>query len=184
MTAPVLLADAKEYLNFKTTINDTELQKFIDRGIAEAERRLGAIVPVDVTEKHDGGRSTIVLRQPRAVALVSVTYADGTTGDVTTFDIDTDTAVLYRSSGQPACFSGGSRYVTVIYTAGFSSYPPDLVEGLLELIKYNWETQHGSNRGGAAPGYAEEPETQGPTPGDWPPRVQQLLGPYIVPRVG
>lgn len=178
---PITLAEAKEYLRFERTTNDAKLQKFIDQTVAEAEARLGPLTPVVRTERHNGGSDTIVLREPRAVALISVAFADGSSPDLSTFDLDPESGVVYRTYGQP-CFPYGSRSVTVTYKAGWSPVPPDVKEGLLELLRFNWETQQGSNQG-ARPGFSEQEDVQQQQPWEWPPRTQQLLAPYVTAKV-
>jgi len=178
----VTLADVKAHLNMAGSGNDTELQRFIDVAEAAISNLVGPLTPVTVTEVHNGGRGSIVLRQPVAVSLTSVAYADGSAGS-SSYTLDGTTGILYYGDSY-GCFPGGPRNVTVTYLAGWASLPADLVHAVKELVRELWETQRGASTG-ARPGFTD---TQDPTYGGgglplMPPRVVQMLEPYIVPKV-
>lgn len=179
----VTLAEAKTHLNMTGSSNDAELQRFIDVAETAIGNRVGPLTPVSVTEKHNGGASVIVLRQPRAVSLTSVSYADGTTSTLSDYDLDTDTGILYWNYGTAGYFGGPARNVTVTYMAGWASVPEDLRQAVKELVRHLWETQRGANSG-ARPGFADTEDVQtGGDFGSWPPRVAQLVAPYVCPVV-
>ena len=177
----VSLDDAKAHLQMRTDVNDAELQRFIWAADAAVAQKVGPLAPVTVTERTHGGGTSIVLRQWPVRALTSVTYWDGSTVDVSNLDLDTDAGVLYWQWGTSGYFTAGTRNVTVTYTAGWDQAPADLEQAVLELVRHLWETQRGNNTP-ARPGFTDEPAVPGAF-SSWPVRVQELLAPYIVPRV-
>ena len=176
----VSLADVKAHLQMESSVNDVELQRFIDVAEAAIGTRVGPLTPVSVTEKHSGGGTCLVLKRPRAVSLTSIAYADGTTSTLADYDLDQDTAIVYWNVNTTGRFPGAGRNVTVTYTAGFASLPADLVHAVKELVRHLWETQRPNRllRGASVDDL---------TPGafsSWPIRVQELVAPYIAPLVG
>ena len=180
----VSLAEMKKHLNMSGAGNDAELQRFIDVAEAALSNRVGPLTPVTVTERHDGGAPLIVLRQPRAVSLTSVTYADGTASTLSDYDLDSDTGVLYWNYGTAGRFAGSRRNVTVTYVAGWASLPLDLVDAVKELVRELWETQRGASSG-VRPGFTDNDDNSFGVGGLplFPPRVEQLIAPYVVPTV-
>ena len=177
----VSLADVKTHLNMTGTANDTELQRFIDVAEAAIGNRVGPLSPTSVTEVHNGGSGTIVLRQPVAASVTSITYTDGAAG--AGYTLDGSTGIVYYGDNYGA-FPGGPRNVTVTYIAGWTTLPADLAHAVKELVRELWETQRGSNQG-ARPGFTDTEDPDFGTGGLplFPPRVAQLIAPYIVPRV-
>lgn len=184
----VPLSEIQQHLQMTVGTND-ELQRFVDAAETAIGHRVGPLTPESRVEKHPGGGSLIILRSPRAVSLTSIGYADGSTGSLGDFDLDTDTGIIYlaygSATGRFPCGYGAasSRFVTVTYQAGWETLPEDLRQAVKELVRHLWETQRGANTG-ARPGFADTEDV--PSVGDfgsWPPRVQQLVEPYQVPKV-
>lgn len=179
----VSIADVKTHLNMSSIANDGELQRFIDAAETAIGHRVGPLTPVEVTETLDGGRDCLILRNPRAVSLTSVTSADGTTTTLTDFDLDTSTGIVYWRYGTAGSFTYGRRNVTVTYLAGWDPLPADLAHAVKELVRHLWETQRGASTG-ARPGFADDDTaTVAGAFSSWPVRVQELLEPYTVPSV-
>lgn len=173
----VSLADVKTHLNMTTTANDTELQRFIDVAETAIGHWVGPLTPTAVTEKLNGGGTSLVLRYP-AVSLTSIAYADGTASTLSDYDLDTATGIVYWNFGTAGRFPGSSRNVTVTYQAGFTSLPADLVHAVKELVRHLWETQRPNK-----PGRTSGDEFVPGSLDTYPPRVQGLLAPYRTPVV-
>lgn len=180
------LREVKQHLqmNLLTVTNDDELLRFVLAAEKAIGHRTGPLAPVSVTEKHDGGRTLIILHNPRAVSLTGVTYTDGRTTTLSDFDLDTDTGILYWGYGTAGAFTSGCRNVIVQYRAGFSPLPEDLRQAVKELVRHLWKTQRGADTG-ARPGFTDTQDAE-PVAGSfssWPPRVQELVAPYSTPMV-
>jgi hypothetical protein len=181
----VPLNEVKEYLqkDLVKITNDDELLRFLRVAEAAIGHKTGPLVPEARVEKYDGGSDAIVLRSPVAVSLTSVTFADGTTSTLADYDLDPTTGILgwnYNTTGR---FPSGRRNVTVAYTAGFAAIPDDLTQAVMELVRHLWKTQRGASTG-VRPGFDDNQE---PVPGafsTWPTRVQELVAPFVAPRVG
>jgi len=176
----VTLTDVQAHLQMTAAAN-AELQRFIDAAETAIGHLTGPLTATATTERHDGGGSTILLKQPRAISLTSVTYADGTTATLSDFEIEGTVGLLCWKYGTAGVFPGGRRFVTVTYSAGFTTLPADLTHAVKELVRHLWETQRGNTSG--RPGFADEPVVIGAAH-SWPTRVQELIAPYCPARVG
>lgn len=174
----VSLADVKEHLRITSDDLDAQLQKFIDRATTAMSHYVGPLVPTTVTRVLDGGEVSLILPDFPVLSLTSVGYADGSMIDLDDLDLDLSTGIVHWGYGTAGRFTGGSRYVTATYTAGWQPVPEDLQQAVLELVRHLWETQRGNK-----PGRASGDETQSGSFGTWPPRVQELIAPYRVPVV-
>ncbi|MGZ6838628.1 MAG: hypothetical protein ACXVGE_22435 [Blastococcus sp.] len=167
-------------MDLARTQNDAELQRFINAAEAAVARHIGPLVPTVFTESYDGGRATILLRQPNASAVTAITYGDGSTVTATDLAVDPSSGLLYWKYGTYGTFLGGKRYVSITYTAGYATLPDDVDEGIKELVRHLWLTQRGNNS--SRPGFQDEPPVAG-SYATWPDRVRELLDPYHSPRV-
>jgi len=163
------LAQAKTHLNITVTTYDTELQTFIDSAEAVLTKHVGPLEATAITERLNGGVDTLVLRKSPVISLTSVTPYQGTALTLTDLYLDTATGLVTYNSG--AAFT--ARFYTVVYSAGRSSLPADLLMADKELVRHLWATQRGagSSRPGSTPAEA-------PTPGAGhalPYRVQELI---------
>lgn len=157
----ILLAEAKLRLNKTTTVDDTELQAMLDAAEAEYVELIGPLTGT-VVEKASGGHALIILSDPRATALTSVVYDDGTVVDVADLDLDTSTGILHWGYNTAGSFTYGSRNVTVTYTV---SLPANHREAIIaDVAGYFAATQRGSSSAGPrlpGEGYGDAYEAPG-----------------------
>jgi hypothetical protein len=165
------LAQAKTHLNITVTTDDTELQTIIDSAEAVLTRYCGPLEETVTTERSPGGVYTLVLRKSPVISLVSVTPYQGAALTLTDLYLDPATGLVTYNSG--AAFT--SMYYTVVYSAGRSSCPADLLQAVKELVRHMWDTQ----RGRLAPGGPRASDSASNTlPGAGyllPFRVQELI---------
>lgn len=180
----VSLNELKQHLNMSLskTTHDEELRRFLAAAETAISHVTGPLTPTPTVEKHHGGAATIILRHPRAVALTSLAYSDGTTTSLDDFDLDTETGIVHWGCGTAGSFPSGVRNVTVSYTAGFSEIPTDLKHAVKELVRHLWETQRGAV---TRPGFtdSEDSAVLAGAFSSLPERVQQLIQPYAIPTV-
>lgn len=170
------LADARRHLNITSGTHDGEIQRHIDAAEAVIAEKCGPLASTTVTERVRGGRG-LVLRQPPAISLTSVTPADGTALTLSDLYLDGDAGVVTDESG--ACFT--ARHYDVVYEAGRATVPHDLVAAIEELVRHTWMTQRGPT---ARPGSRESESAANTLPGAGyllPFRVQELIAPHIQP---
>lgn len=168
-----------------STISDEQLQPFLDSAIEVATDYCGLIVPTEVTETYDGGRSTIVLRGWPVVEVTTV--LDGYTATTPTatstagsdgWTLKKNAGVLSRvaAGGTPRAWSEGTDSVTVTYTTGLDPVPASVALGLLILAQH----LYGSKVGQASQRPAGT--TAGPmTAYAVPNRVLELWRPFMRP---
>jgi hypothetical protein len=177
----ITLDELKQHLqmDLTKTTNDVELLRFLRAAEKAIGHRTGPLVPEQRVEKHDGGVRVILLRCPVAISLISVTYADGTSSTLSDYDLDTEIGLLGWNFGTRGWFNGGKRQVTVTYMAGFSEVPEDLKQAVKELVRHLWETQRpvATSRTRTAASIDVTPNPGSYT--SWPPRVQELVAPYV-----
>lgn len=180
MAAPVTLSDAKTHLNITASTYDTELQSFIDRAAAAAERRLGhPMVVASVVETHDGGAPALRLRRvpehPGVVAITTVTE-DGAAVSSGGYVLNAAAGLLYRgTSSSPDTWASGTQNVVVTYTSGYATVPDDMKLATLELVRHLWTTQRGGMDGRNAFAGDDYPAGSGWT---FPRRVVEVLDSY------
>lgn len=118
-----------------TKVDDLEqLQWLCQVATDSVERDLGRIIlPRTVTEAHQGGGPTILLRSTPVISVTSV--AD--TGVTVTDWVLGSGGVLYRNPGR---FSYGPESVTVTYLAGYLDPPRCVRQAALILIQNLWQS--------------------------------------------
>lgn len=193
-TWPVTAAEAKTQLSKTDTVDDTELQGFVEAITAVVESITGPIAATSYTESIDGGESTIALRHLPVVSVTSITEYQGnnavTLTEATTpagatsglnYSLDKATGVITRLSGPGWAypFFVGTRNIVVTYTAGYATAPANVRLAALELIRENWtQSKNGGRRPQTDDGY---------TINGWfvPNRVHELLRPNAqIPGIG
>jgi len=152
--------DVRQHLNLTDTTQDVEIQGFIAAAQAIVENITGPVLPKDVTETFDGGQVSIVLTEWPVLSITSVVEnsngESSTLAEITAPYSDT-TGLSYRadySIGVLTRWSGTMQYkwapgigsVTVSYTAGRASVPPDVRLAALRLIEHLWTSQQRSGR--------------------------------------
>ncbi|SCL31967.1 hypothetical protein GA0070616_4366 [Micromonospora nigra] len=141
-TAIVGLADAKRHLNIPATdtTDDEELRGFILSASAVVEDVVGIVARRTVTETASGGGRHIILERPPVLEVAEV-LVDGQAVDAGDYTWS-PSGLLARRSGVWPC---GLRNVEVMYVAGKSVVPHNIVDATLELIRINWRPQAGGN---------------------------------------
>lgn len=134
------LADAKTHLNITGSTNDTELQAFIDAAEAAIGKRVGPLTSTSVTARVDGCAPALVLPTAPAISLTSVTPVGGSALTLADLYLDTETAVIQWN--RYGWFTA-DRY-DVVYAAGRSTVPLDLLQAVKEMVRYLWDTQRGN----------------------------------------
>jgi hypothetical protein len=171
------LADAKTHLNITTPDSDVELQVMIDSAEAVIAGLIGPLTSTVTTSVVDGRGSVLVLPVTPVISLTSITGAAGDSVTTANLSIIPPGIVAYNMMGtnDPGLFFFPSRWYTVVYNAGRTTVPADLLLAIKELLRHLWQTQRG---GAVRPGSG--PDTQ--SPGYLiPNRVAELLGPYLQP---
>lgn len=173
---------AKTHLNIPamTDVSDDELQDFINAAEAAVERACGPLAPTSITERVKGSRAMLKLRVTPALELTSVTPVGGSALTLSDLYLDQSAGVIEYDTGG----SFGSRAYTVVYVAGRDPAPDDLRQGVKELLRHMWKTQRGRAPGrvGSVTAAGSEEVTVGLAPdtfGNFPPRVAQLVRPYV-----
>lgn len=202
---PVTLAEAKTHLNITSTVNDGELQGFIDAATEVIETYVGTVATgttqtdtfvTDSTNlwpyhygtwpRYTYGTRTIDLRHGpvQAVTSVSVSSMDGAnavTMDASSYRLDPVLGTVTVIDG-----SAFGPLVTVTYTAGRATVPATVRLAALILIQHLWETQRAGSELPSAPS-PDFDETANPGFSNSgfiiPNRVHELLTPYLLPPV-
>lgn len=185
----ITLTQAKSFLNISGTASDTELTDFIASASQYVVNRIGPVSgSPTVSEWHDGGSPSIVLRTLSPIQSVTsvtetygtVTYtltgitldsAPATTAYGYTVDLDHG-LIVRRASGVAVPFASGTQNIHVTYVGGFATVPADIIEAVQYLVKHAWETQ----RAAKGPG-------TGPPSGENLKRANEILAARIVPGI-
>lgn len=192
----VALGDVKDALGIVSAdrTQDAELLRITSGIIPVVENIVGPVVSRACDEWHDGGGTSIRLRNRPVISLTSVTEYRGPTpytlSVVATPDVGTTYSVMLDSTfgrvtrrsagGGVTAFPGGTDTVHVVYTAGRATVPPNIRDGAIELIRVNYQQ---TQLGGAPPfGQTASPDTFA-DPGQFilgffvPNRVREMLEP-------
>jgi hypothetical protein len=140
--AIVGLAETKKHLNIEPddTSADEELRGFILSASAVVEDVVGAVARRTVVETCSGGSGLVRLATVPVLSVDQV-LADGTLVDPGDYSFAASGMVVHRWG----CWPTGLRNVEVTYTAGRLVVPPNLLDGVKELIRINWRPQEGGN---------------------------------------
>lgn len=183
--ALLTLEEAKAQLNLTTSIDDTELQTYVDAVTAVIEEYIGPVEPREVTEQHDaeGGRRVLVLRTTPVLSLTSLEplLDGGVSYPVDGLVLDPDTGEVRRRNR--SCFYGLLLATLQAGRAGVPPIPPTINLAGRMLVQHLWRTQHPARSGGIAGG-GEDFSVGQPIPGFGyavPNRVLELLAPYRLP---
>lgn len=174
---PVSLSEVKDHLNLapERLQSDDELRTFINAATSAIEARVGPLTRRTITEVHNGGVSGILLRQPPALSITSVTENGST---VTGFSLSPGGGVLTKTNGYSrSAWVDGYGNVTVSYVAGRTYIPADIRQAVLELIRHLWTTQRGQQ------GQRRQDEFVVGQGYSLPNRVLELIAPYELPGI-
>lgn len=169
------IATARAHLNITGIAHDTKLESVIDAAEAVIAQRCGPLVSTATTVRIAGGGSALVLPVTPALSLTTVTPVDGTALTLGDLYLDTGAGIVTYNSGS----SFSARYYTVVYAAGRTSVPSDLLMAIQELVRHMWETQRGPTR---RPGSTASDATSNTVPGAaylLPFRVSELIAPHV-----
>ena len=174
------LADAKTHLQEKTTVNDGELQDFIDAAESAIAAQIAPLTPTAFTERVRGGRVLLVSTLP-IVALTSVTPVFGSALDPTFLYTDSNAGVIsYYASWFPlpyydVAYTGGRTVTKVAY--------PDLYQTIKEFVRHLWMTQRGGvGTGVRYSGHGTALDTVVPGASyTWGTRISELMAPKLPP---
>ena len=170
----VTIAEVKARLNKTLTVDDAEIEDMILAAEAEYRAWVGPISGT-VVEKHDGGRSLIVLRSANVSEVTAATYTDGTVIDVDDLDLDTLTGIVRWDYNTAGYFTAGHRNVSLTYT--LAALPANHREAIIaDVAGYFQATQNGPVGLPGDEGYQEAWNT---TPVTIFPRIRALAVPSI-----
>lgn len=139
------LADAKNALGKTRTVDDVELQLFVDAVNTWLDKEIGPVVPRTVTETVYASRGVLILSWP----VLSISSA-------TRYGASVSTAGWTEQRGivrAPYAALAGDYAVT--YLAGYSPVPADLQLALRELVQHWWATQRAASPAVGAAGSGE-----------------------------
>lgn len=170
------LSDAKQHLNIDVATYDTELTAMISAAEAMIAKRCGPLASTAKTVVVDGRGYSLLLPTTPVVSLTSVTDNTGATVSVSDLTVLPPGVVQYTSG--PAYFPGW--WYTVVYNAGRSTVPDDLLLADKELVRHLWTSQRG---GASRPGQGggTDQVTFAAQVGSLPTRVLELIAPHVQP---
>jgi hypothetical protein len=175
------LARVKRFLGETSSTHDTLLSEIIaGQSAAMASYMHRAIVEQTITgERHDGrGTDRLVLREFPVTSVAEVRL-DGTAVAAATYELGSDSGLLYRRDGLEAgCFDLGRRNWQVDYTAGYATVPEDLAEAATRQAGTVWlSAEPGDNRLGTRGSVLDVGSVQYLT-GPWAPGVAAVMDAY------
>jgi hypothetical protein len=177
VSPPIALADVKRHLNMTATdyADDDELRFFILAATDLVEGEVGPLARRSVSETHNGGRASVILRQ---APVIQVTDVMENGNPVSSYAVEIDTGILTKTSGYSASvWTEGFNNIEVDYIAGRTSIPAGLQQAILETVRHLWQTQRGTIQRRGGDDY---------TPGQGyslPNRVQDFLRRYSTPGI-
>lgn len=176
MASALSLSDAKAHLNIDVATYDTELTAVISSAEAMLAQRVGSLQSVTRTDRIEGDCYTLVLRVTPVVSLTSVTGFTG--GALTLGDLHVETRSGTVTYNTGACFV--QPWYDVVYSAGRSTVPDDLLLADKELVRHLWTSQRGGasrpGQGGGTDQVAFAAQV-----GSLPTRVLELIAPHVQP---
>lgn len=198
VTEIVDLTDTLAHLNMAMPADaGAKVQTYIDACTVVVEDVVGPVIPVQITEIHSGGDTSIWLRRRPVLSVVSITELIGMTAYTLTeqpvgqavdnFGYSIDDAVngkiVRRSAAStPFPFYGNTGNITVVYMAGRDTVPANIKFGLLELLRLAWQYGQQGNRppfGALSAAGAAEESSVTPTGFLVPNRVKEFLQPSL-----
>lgn len=168
MTLVATLAEAKSWVNYTGTADDTEMTIVLTAASEWVEYAIGGpLSPTVITEMHQVDSNVIQPLKCPLVSVTSITIDQGTAMDSTAYVVDI-TVNMIRSRSSWFC-----GLYTVVYTAGLSAILSRQKTAGLEVFRHLWMTQNGS----AGRGFPGEDLVDTPLGFAVPRRAQELLAP-------
>lgn len=175
------LPAAQAHLSLNSGQYDNELQAMIDAAEAVIARRCGPLTSTATTARVRGASVGLTLPTAPAISLTSVTPVGGTAISLSDVYLNVGAGRVTYNSG--AVFS--SCFYDVVYAAGRSPCPADLLLAVKELVRHMWQTRRGPTR---RPGSEPSEATSNTVPGAayiLPFRVSELIAPHMIqPELG
>jgi hypothetical protein len=188
----ITLAKYKEFEGIDSTTNDLKFQTIIP-AVSQLVKTYCANSFVDFfsTNKTEiftlnWNTHAVQLTESPINSIVSVKERQSYSGTYTTLttssfeyylDYSTDSIIRTDSSGNPKNFPKGVGAVEVVYTAGYSTIPEDLMLAVVDLITYYFKKEHKQRRtlGGAT---LDNPGTSSLDSGGLPDHIKRVLDMY------
>lgn len=167
----VTVEEVKQRLGKASAADDDEIQDMIDRAEAEYVRLIGALAG-SVTERHHGGGSRVVLRNPNATAVTAAAYSDGTA--IAEDDLEIENGIVYWGYNTDGAFTSGTRNVSITYTVAAS--PAHLERIVADVAGYFSASQRGGY--GGRPDFDAVDEAIAYAPMELFPRIKALAASY------
>lgn len=136
------------------SLDDDQVQQFIDTATDIVEDLAGPVVRQTVTEWHDGGHDLIILNSTPVLGVTSVTEYNGSTSQVIAdepedggaftdygFRVNTDAGLIYRTAGGYS--SAWSGRVKIVYVAGRTDVPANMRMAALEAVRLLYSKSQG-----------------------------------------
>lgn len=140
--AVLTVPEAKAHLRIADSASDALVTAFILTAEATIARHVGPLESTSTTCRVVPNGARLALPTTPAISLTSVTPADGAALTIGDLYLNTTAGVVTYNSG--ASFT--ARYYDVVYAAGRSPCPADLLMAVKEQLRSMWE---GSQRGDA-----------------------------------
>jgi hypothetical protein len=169
------LAAAKQHLNITTAESDAELQDTIDDAEALIAKKCGPLTATVTTSRVRGYSGQLRLPITPVISLTSVTPVQGSVLDLSGVVVSASGVVEFTYSG----WFGYGLY-DVVYTAGRTSVPDDLLRGVKEMVRPLWSTQRPGDGGRFAS--STQVQAANTIPGSaflFPYRVEQAIADYM-----
>lgn len=168
------LEDAKAHLNVTQNGNDAEIMRVVASAEAAISRLVGPLEPTGLTVRVPGGVSLALPVRP-AISLTSVTPVAGSALTLSDLYLNTTAATVSYALG----WRFSAVAYDVVYQAGRTDVPDDLLLAVKELVRHMWESQRG---GSQRPGSRSPEALSNTLPGaayTFPIRVTELLAPHM-----
>lgn len=150
----ISLSDAKAELNMIPNVNDDELRLYIAAATPVVEEIVGRVLTETVVERHDGGKTGVLLHE-RAADITSVVVDGVTLTEGADWYASTEAGIVYAGSqSTPSRFDFGRRNVVVTYTVGDAIIPANIIAGARIIVAHQYSVgqqgRAGAGRSGAA----------------------------------
>lgn len=171
--------EAKTHLNITAGDQDDEIQSFIEAAEAAIAQRCGPLEPTVVTSRVNSVGGYLTLPQYPVVSLTSITPQGGTALVLDSIVTDMPTGVIgYSYASETSAGGFNTMAHTVVYVAGRTTCPPDLLMAVKELVKAMWAGQRGGSK---RPGTGGGDSYSNTLPGSaysFPFNVERLIAPH------
>lgn len=143
----ITLARAKEQIGTGfLAADDTKLERYVEAATPVMEDLCQAIVPRAVTEVVSGGDDVLDLRH-HAISITSITNRGTLLIAGTDYHYDAEDDAIYGGTQiSPRLFAFGHRNLVVVYQAGYTPIPENLILATADLVAHWWRQGRISGR--------------------------------------